>query len=643
MKSIRLLTLLLSSVSAAVFTVNGQLRVTVSPTYQSASPGGGAKFTANATGGTLPYTWQWQANGHLIDTNVNLSAATQILSITNVSLADAGAYVAIVTDATSATTNSAAVQFNVDPTFTKITTGPVVTDTGRSGVGSWGDYDNDGYIDLLVRRCWLGVNGFYHNNGDGTFTSITNVPFVQSAGGWTTLAWGDYDNDGLLDVAVATLGEVAGPLDFFRNNGDATFTATPSPGAEYPIHLAWADYDRDGFLDLLVPNFYAKTNDTLYQNKRDGTFRSVTKAEVGSIVGYGTANGSFCAWGDYDDDGWPDLVAIANPILLHHNLGGQFERVTTTNAVVRGSGHRGAWGDYDNDGRLDLFVAVWGGQNLLYHNLGNGAFVRVTTGPVVTDTGGGGCTGGSWADYDNDGFLDLVVADYLGTSRLYHNKGDGTFTRVTTGSPVNERASPAVCGTMECIWMDYDNDGFLDLFVANGHNVAEVPTTSFLYRNNGNSNAWLTIKLVGTASNRMAIGAKVRVKATYRGQERWQRRDISGADSKNGNQLYAHLGFGDATNIDLVRIEWPSGIVQELANVAPKQILTITEPARLRMAKPGELQIQCWQGQAFEVQVSPDLATWSTAATVTNMAGTLAYTDPDAGTPGRRFYRAVAR
>jgi hypothetical protein len=135
----------------------------------------------------------------------------------------------------------------------------------------------------------------------------------------------------------------------------------------------------------------------------------------------------------------------------------------------------------------------------------------------------------------------------------------------------------------------------------------------------------------------------VRVQATYGGQSRWQRRDITGGDSFNGNQLYAHFGLGNATNVDVLRIEWPSGMVQELHDVAVRQFLTVTEPARLAMAQPGQLHIQCWKSMAFRLVSSPDLETWTPLATVTNsnVTGGVQWTDPSGPSPRACFYRAV--
>ena len=181
-----------------------------------------------------------------------------------------------------------------------------------------------------------------------------------------------------------------------------------------------------------------------------------------------------------------------------------------------------------------------------------------------------------------------------------------------------------------------DNDGFLDLVVAclGGPNL--------FYHNNGNSNSWLKVKLEGTASNRSGIGAKVRVQATIRGQQMWQMREITGNSGWDGGNpaLLAHFGLGDATNVQVLRVEWPSGTVQELTNLPARQQLLVTEPVKLKMLRPGELQTQGWNGMTLGLECSPDLVTWLPLVTVTNRtAHSLVWTDPDMSSRPSRFYR----
>jgi enediyne biosynthesis protein E4 len=297
-----------------------------------------------------------------------------------------------------------------------------------------------------------------------------------------------------------------------------------------------------------------------------------------------------------------------------------------------------AWGDCDNDGYLDLFVSVFGGNNLLYRNNRDSTFTKITTGHIVTD--GGNSVGCTWGDYDNDGNLDLFVSNASGQRNLlYRNNGDGTFAKMTIGNIVTD-----VGDSIGCTWGDYDNDGFLDLFVANrsGQN-------NFLYHNDGNSNHWLRVKCVGTVSNRAAIGAKVRIKASIAGIERWQLRQISGGDGENNSDsLMAQLGLGDATVVDAVRVEWPSGVVQEFEKTAANQTLIITEPPRLDSDTSATGSVYSMNliggaGLRYAIEASTNLVNWTPIIVFTNSSRTTPWADLEATNYLQRFYRAVQR
>ncbi len=298
--------------------------------------------------------------------------------------------------------------------------------------------------------------------------------------------------------------------------------------------------------------------------------QTFTKITTGAIVNdVGWSQGS--SWGDYDNDGDLDLFVAnnnQNNFLYQNNGDGTFTKITS-GAIVNdgGDSHGSSWGDYDNDGDLDLFVANYNQNNFLYQNNGDGTFTKITSGAIVND--GGDSRGSSWGDYDNDGDLDLFVANTSGQNNfLYQNNGDGTFTKITSGEIVNDGGY-----SNGASWGDYDTDGDLDLFVAN-----DLGENNFLYRNNGNRNNWINIRLLGTVSNTAAIGAKVKVKATIKGKPVWQMQEISGQtgfSSQSG--LNAEFGLGDATVIDSIKVEWPSGIVQDSINVAINQSLTIAE------------------------------------------------------------------
>ncbi len=458
--------------------------------------------------------------------------------------------------------------------FTAITNGPVVTERGDSTGCAWADYDNDGNLDLFVSNFGTPFNYLYRNNGDGSFTRVTIGAIATDDANSEGAAWGDYDNDGHLDLFVAV--GLAGNDLLYRNNGDGSFTkVTSGPVVQSGGNsrgCAWGDYDNDGSLDLFVANEQGQNN-FLFHNNGDGTFARIAS---GSIVNDGGASYG-CAWGDYDNDGYLDLFVAnlnQNNFLYHNNRDGTFTRINSGPIVSDGAASQGcAWGDYDNDGLLDLFVANRNQRNFLYHNEGHGTFTAITNGPVVNDVGYSWSP--AWIDYDNDGNLDLFVANGPGSGPgqnnfLYHNNGDGTFTRITAGSVANDGAS-----SDGSAWGDYDNDGFLDLFVSNLNDQ-----NNLLYRNDGNANNWLTVRCVGQRSNRSGIGAKVRLKTMADGQSRWQMREISGGSGYGSqNAPYACFGVGAATNIDIVRLEWPSGVVQELHTMGPRQRLTMTEPA----------------------------------------------------------------
>ena len=248
--------------------------------------------------------------------------------------------------------------------------------------------------------------------------------------------------------------------------------------------------------------------------------------------------------------------------------------------------------------------------------------------------------GGAWGDYDNDGWLDLFVSTPIQgvPNRLYRNLGDGDFEVV--GDAEIAAASGVSPGGA---WGDYDNDGFLDLFIPastfDGANYGEHD--NFLLHNNGNSNRWLLVKLVGGVSNRSAIGAKVRLKATIGGKTFWQLREISGGGTRGQNDLRAHFGLGNATNAEVLRIEWPSGVVQEFQNLAVKQILTIVEPPVLKALGPGRVQILGAKDRGYHIEFSNDLSNWTSCRCGTLSGGTV-WVDPQAGQNAVRFYRGWA-
>jgi len=474
--------------------------------------------------------------------------------------------------------------------FTRVTTGEMVNDGGGSWGVCWPDYDNDGFPDLFVSNMQEN-NCLYHNEGDGTFSKITDVIVAQEGGAAnitssTGATWCDLDNDGDLDAYVSNAVEHSTPANYlYLNDGDGTFTKISgvpvTDNAGNSVGTASVDFDNDGDLDIFAANHptfppSGAGANCLFRND-NGDFVRLANSEIG----FGEHSGESAAFADYDNDGDPDVFVpeyVTDPNYLYQNDlaggGGGFTQIIGEAPASDGLGvySLGAsWADYDNDGDLDLFVANSDADNFMYENLGS-SFSKVTGQEIVTD--GGGCAGSAWGDYDNDGDLDLFLTrgGYFtpATNQLWNNNGSGEFTRVTEGVIATD-----VNTSMGAAWADYDRDGDLDLFVANCLNLDE---DNVLYRNDGNTNGWINIKCVGVISNRSAIGAKVRLLADMGSVSVWQMREISGQTGKAGqNSLNVHFGLGDAAIIDSIRVEWPSGMVQVLTDVDVNQFLTIEE------------------------------------------------------------------
>lgn len=615
---------------------------TISP--PSVSLGAMVTLTARASS-TLPVSYQWQLNGKDI-----AGATNRQYVLKNAQLSDAGPYTVVVRNA-GAEVVSAPVTLDVDLAFTKITEGAIVNEVALGAGAAWADFDNDGYLDLFVATGsgnTAQADSLYRNNRDGTFTKITEGLLVTETNVSVLAAWGDYDNDDLTDLFVS--GSVGVGQSFvYRNKGDGAFERMNRAGIGVSLGNcagAWGDYDQDGFLDLFAGGFGQTSR--LYRNKGDGTFGEVTNGPLAARLGspYGPI------WGDYDNDGRQDLFVAhyTGTNFLFRNLGGgNFARIQE-GPVVTDPGYPSigpAWGDYDNDGFLDLFVpnGDWSTdlvyQSFLYHNNHDGTFTKVTEGDIVTDKRP--WITGMWEDYDNDGDLDLFVATWGHNNALYRNNGDGTFDSVTTGSLVHDGKSSGYA-SIGGAWGDYNRDGFADLYVS-GHDG-----NGFLYRNNGNANHWLTVKCVGKVSNRSAIGAKVRVHATIGGKTYWQMREISCGNGWSGNSQDPHFGLGDATNIATLRIEWPSGIVQELQNVAVDRFLTIEEPMRLSLALPtvtmtGDFlcTLKGEVGKTCCVEVSSDLVKWTPLRDVILTQSAEVVTVGPIDAVQAQFYRAVAK
>ena len=504
-------------------------------------------------------------------------------------------------------------------TFTDVTTEMNAAAPGYGTAVAWGDYDGDGDLDLYVVN--LGpvppgggeANVLLRNDGS-TFTDVTVETGVGDAGPGVAAAWADFDNDGDLDLFVSNR---PGNNALYRNDGaghfqDVAATAGVTDPTGYGEGAAWADDDRDGLVDLYVANYTGAPGqpNRLFRNLDGIHFDDVASARQVAHTG----NGEGIAWADFDNDGDLDLY-VANAggtnVLFQRQDDGTFDDVTTQMHVGGGSNSFGvAWGDYDNDGWLDLYVAQQG-ANKLYRNLGGTDFADATAEAGVGGTRWGlGC---AWGDYDNDGDLDLHVANaditpYDPADVLYRNEGGApvTFSDVT--------ALAGVTNTLDArgnAWGDFDDDGDLDLYVVN--QGAGQPNR--LFRNDGGSDHWLAVGLIGRVSNRAGIGARVTVTSDVA-----QIREISGGSGfASQDSLPAEFGLGDWSGPVTVTVSWPSGIHSELTGVTTDRFITVTEPSPLSAASKavGAAPVLPGEGLTYTIVV-PNAGNQSASASVTD-------------------------
>jgi hypothetical protein len=504
-------------------------------------------------------------------------------------------------------------------------------ETMGSGVALF-DYDNDGRLDIfLVNAAPLSDptpkgtvpektgpkywNRLFHQKSDGTFEDVTEKAGLQGTGFGMGVAVGDYDNDGFEDLYVTAYGG----NKLYHNNGDGTFTDVTSQagvgGSGWSTSAAWVDLDNDGRLDLVVLRYLQWDFDDIWCGDHKEGFRA------------------YCH---------PDTFKAITPLVFHNEGNGRFTEVgEKTGLAIPGKGLGIAIADYDRDGRIDIFVANDSMPEFLFHNKGNGKFEeKGLFSQVAVDEDGRTYAGMGvdFEDFDNDGLPDLAV-DNLANQMyaIYQNAGDGTFTYTTRTTGIG-RISMLHSG-----WglrlIDYDNDGWKDLLIAQGHDLDTIELTSpqlhyrepmLLARNTGHGfvdfsaasggifhaawagrglatgdldndgridavvstndgpahvirnetkteNHWLTLKLVGHKSNRDAIGAVVKM-VTPKGE---QYATVTTASSYlSSSDKRVHFGIGPAAVAGTIEIRWPSGISQSLKDVHADQILQVEEPVR---------------------------------------------------------------
>jgi hypothetical protein len=472
--------------------------------------------------------------------------------------------------------------------FTKITSSPVVSDSGDSRSVNWVDVNNDGYIDCFITTGpdYFGQNNcLYINNGAGNFVKELNDTIVHDGERSDGATFADIDNDGDLDAFVANW--YGDNNLMYTNNGNGTFTrittGPPVNNGGYSETGSWGDYDKDGLVDLYVANSLVVPKNFLYHNNGAASFTKITTGNIVTDI-----YRSRCTnWTDIDNDGDQDMFVTnennQDENIYRNNGGGSFTALTTGPLLDLGdSTMSSSWADYDNDGDLDVFLANDRSYNALFRNDGNFVFTAMSSDTVCRTPSNS--FSGAWSDVDNDGDEDLYVTNSFGATQLlnyfYLNNGDGTFSRNSTDAVVADSG-----WYYGCAFGDYDNDGFEDLAVATcAYDSVDYPDQ--LFHNNGNANHWITFTLTGTISNRSAIGARIYIQAVINGNAVWQMREISAQSSYCGqNDIRAHFGLGDATQIDSVKIVWPLGLTEYYTNVTGNQFVSYVEGAAVGLSK----------------------------------------------------------
>ena len=505
-------------------------------------------------------------------------------------------------------------------------TSDYITEANGCGVAFY-DFDNDGWLDIFLlngsRRSGLPggeepTNRLYRNNRDGTFTEVTASAGLTRTGWANGVCIGDFDNDGFEDLFITYRGRNV----LYRNNGDGTFTDVTDEAGVGGDPQLWStgctflDYDRDGYLDLFVTNYVGPNSlanlppkgratwkgvpvaygpqglemgsQILYRNNGDGTFSEVTdQARVREARGYGlTAMAT-----DFNEDGWPDLYIACDSspsILFRNNQDGTFSDIATERGLayspdgVAQAGMGLAIGDYTADGKLDMAKTHFADDIPgLYRNDGEGYFADESGRAGLRASARHLEWGVGLVDFDNDGRQDLFYVTgsvypeveavnpdypYRGPRLLFRNLGNGSFANVSDQCGPGLREAHSSRG---CAFGDFDNDGDMDVLIMN---VNEPPS---LLRTDLRTGAhWLKVKLLGTRSNRSAIGARVFIQA---GRSLQVQEIHSQTSYLSVNDLRLHFGLGSSRYVDWVRVVWPAGGVERIEGVGVDRLVHIEE------------------------------------------------------------------
>ena len=569
--------------------VDGRGIAALSATYSDNQGHGIASWEWNdgGAGGLFAPSRYVQNPSYTAPANDGYQAVTVTLTVTATCDGDDAL---VASDSTTLTVRAARVRFE--------DIGTTLNLPSTTGV-AWGDYNNDGYPDLYMgakwgeHRCVL-----LRNEGDGTFTDVTVAMGLRiTSSDWEDagIAWGDYNNDGLADLIVS-----GGNHDIFlyRNDG-STFTEVGGAAAGMPMFatsrgVAWGDYDGDNWLDVFIG--YEQSNiSRLYKNDRDGTFTMVNNEAGMEFTPAGLA--AQCSWIDHNNDGLLDLSvariqqgtgAASQPRLYTNNGDGTFTDLALASGITGHSTMGVAWGDYDNDGFFDLLLG--GNQNratYLYHNNGDGSFTNVYDDVVEA---GANTHGVAWADYDNDGFLDLAQGNGVSPPYnesgpsvpfLFHNDGNGGFAQLAASEGVT-----AMRRYRGIAWADFNLDGRIDLLMGAGEGY------SCLYENSGpiDEGNWLRVRALTSATGdatdgspvRDALGARVDVNldndATFVPGRTLARTVDGGSSWMSQNEQIAQFGLGPAETV-AVRVRFPDGSIVVETDVSANQQIAIDDVA----------------------------------------------------------------